>query len=58
LVKSAVRRQLELLAIKRSFCRFHVGAVEPHVYWYCPVLVVASQLVPVLERGEHWGSCH
>jgi hypothetical protein len=28
LVKSAVRRQLELLAIKRSFCRFHVDAVE------------------------------
>ncbi len=29
LVKSAIRRQLEILAIKRSFCRFHVDAVEP-----------------------------
>jgi len=58
LVKSAIGRQLELLAIKHLFCRFCVGTVEPPVYWYCPVLVVASQLVPVLEREEHWAPCH
>jgi hypothetical protein len=33
---------LELLAKKHSFCRVYIGAVEPSISWYCPVLVVVA----------------